>query len=1631
MPDAWNGGVFVADTLQKAGSGSYFQGASLTSFTALGGVNGVGYKEDGTAGFQGTEAVIRDLDADLVYTSAPDFLVDGDGSTTSGPGSVDPAIDIGGVLVPMRDNVAQGNRAVCTNSLTAPTAVRRDTDGNCTNGGGTNGTYILGTSATPATIEVTAAWTFASATAMGGDGDTNYDLGEDIFIENFAGELTYSASADANVYTTAGMTAGNPLANFAADCDGAGAGTQACKFTGTAPIDASRSIYIDQGTAGGAAPNNVLDRQQDQLTGLGIQNNGTAVNATDIAAVKVWRESGGTSGFQSATDVFLGVMSVNSVNDKEWRINGLTEIIAIGGTRFYVTVDTAAGPTNNSTLQMLIPVYTDAGGDGVATQNGDVGIFVASANDGPTDAIVLNQALQVIDTVAPVLTQFTPVPTPTNDTTPDYSFTSSEAGTLTYGGDCASVTTAATAGLNTVTFNSLSAGDHSNCTILATDSAGNVSLQLTVSTFTIDLTPPTAAEVTPVPTFTNDNTPDYTFSTSEAGTVTYGGDCASSTLSVPLGNSTITLNPLGQGLHNNCTLRVTDVAGNPGNVLALSPFTVDLDAPVISETMPVPLVTNNQTPSYTFESNEAGTISYGGSCSGTTTAATSGSNTIIFNSLPDGLYNNCTLRVTDPATNQSNLLSVSAFTVHTERPFITNVTSTNSNGSHYPGENILIAVTFDENVFVTGVPRILLETGDADEYAIFVSGSGTSTLIFDYHILVGNTSEDLSYIDANSFELNGGAINDYASNQALLTLPVPGSPGSLSANKDLRILPAAPDTTAPRVNDVFSLTANGSYAQGQTITLQLHWSENVVVSGDPQLTLNTSPTPAVATYQSGSGGHMLIFTFSVGPDMRTYDLDYANTGSLSLSGGSIKDFANNDADLTLPVPGEIGSLSANSNIIIDSITPLISETTPILTFTNDSTPDYVFTSDEPGTIIYGGGCSSVINTAIIGANVITFNSLADGTYGACTIRLRDSAGNLSAILNVSPFTVNTTIPRAINITSSNSNGLYGRNAAINIQISFDEVIEVTGTPKLILETGSTDAMASYQSGSGSTTLVFGYTVATGENAARLDYRDSSSLIFNGGTIEDQANNSATLSLPEPGAAGSLSANKNLEIHTVPPVLFEAIPIYTPTTDSTPTYTFNSSEDGTITYSGPCASDTTTAVVGDNSITFRTLPYGNYNTCQLIVTDPAGNVSSSLSISAFTIRPRPSSPGVLLIQSLHIQTFANPESLAAEGQEVTYRYQVTNNGTEHLHNVVVTDSACKPVVYNGGDVDADGALDFNEVWEFSCLATLDTSTRSTATAVAEQSGRSIQDTSEIFVPVAEDNVPAAISLEKTVIPNVVPTPGGEVIFTYKVSNPATTHLENIQLIDELCAPLNYLGGDNDNDKRLDFDETWLYSCTKTISTPITNKAFVIAVSSRGQQVSDEATVSISVGQPGEDIHPGDELEPGVERLAQLGLPVHALVKTMDSSTVFYLAADGLAHPFFNAKTFFSWYCDFNDVKLIADSLLAQVPLGAYVNYAPGSLIKVPENPMVYAVSGDSVLHWIENELVAAEIYGEAWNRLIYDVASLDGYTLGNDFKQKSDFDPTAVRQAVTFPSDIMDIVDYTPSLPGEGLVCEDQ
>ena len=277
---------------------------------------------------------------------------------------------------------------------------------------------------------------------------------------------------------------------------------------------------------------------------------------------------------------------------------------------------------------------------------------------------------------------------------------------------------------------------------------------------------------------------DYMASSSITTSNFYLKDSSSNTItsSVSYSGVTATLTP-SSNLSENSTIsatlttNVTDIAKNAlASNYSWSFTTGDFTAPIVAEVTAVTTPTSDTTPSYTFSSTEAGTITYGGSCSSSTTAATTDNNTIDFSSLNDGTYNDCTIKVTDNSNNAGNTLPVTSFTVDTTGPTVTSVSSNTSNGSYNASDNISVTVTFNETVYVdnsNGNPRIQLETGTTDQYATYSSGSSSNVLVFNYIVQSGDTSSDLDYKASNSFSLNSGTIRDNLSNfSTTLTLPL-------------------------------------------------------------------------------------------------------------------------------------------------------------------------------------------------------------------------------------------------------------------------------------------------------------------------------------------------------------------------------------------------------------------------------------------------------------------------------------------------------------------------------------------------------------------------------------------------------------------------------------------------------------------------------------------------------------------------------------------------------------------------------------------------------------------------------------------------------------------------------------------
>jgi ELWxxDGT repeat protein len=150
-----------------------------------------------------------------------------------------------------------------------------------------------------------------------------------------------------------------------------------------------------------------------------------------------------------------------------------------------------------------------------------------------------------------------------------------------------------------------------------------------------------------------------------------------------------------------------------------------------------------------------------------------------------------------------------------------------------------------------------------------------------------------------------------------------------------------------------------------------------------------------------------------------------------------------------------------------------------------------------------------------------------------------------------------------NVTATTADGTYGIGATINITATFSEAVTITGTPQLQLETGTTDQLANYTTGSGTPTLTFNYTVQPGDTTLDLQYLTTTALALNGGAIKDSVNIDADLNLPALASLESLGGSTALVIDGIAPTV-TSITRKTPTT----TLTNSNSVIYTVSFSEP-------------------------------------------------------------------------------------------------------------------------------------------------------------------------------------------------------------------------------------------------------------------------------------------------------------------------------------------------------------------------------------------------------------------------------------------------------------------------------
>lgn len=130
-----------------------------------------------------------------------------------------------------------------------------------------------------------------------------------------------------------------------------------------------------------------------------------------------------------------------------------------------------------------------------------------------------------------------------------------------------------------------------------------------------------------------------------------------------------------------------------------------------------------------------------------------------------------------------------------------------------------------------------------------------------------------------------------------------------------------------------------------------------------------------------------------------------------------------------------------------------------------------------------------------------------------------------------------------------------------------------------------------------------------------------------------------------------------------------------------------------------------------------------------------------------------------------------------------------------------------------------------------------------------------------------------------------------------------------------------------------------------------------------------------------------------------------VKSPSFDTVYWVDADMVRHPFWDAQTYFTYEDSFDVIVEVSDATLPTLTLGSSMLPKAGVvLVKIQSDDRVYALEEDgdeTELRWIADENIAVDSYGDDWADYVIDidVTLFTKFTIGTDVWMEEEIDTT--------------------------------
>jgi hypothetical protein len=362
-------------------------------------------------------------------------------------------------------------------------------------------------------------------------------------------------------------------------------------------------------------------------------------------------------------------------------------------------------------------------------------------------------------------------------------------------------------------------------------------------------------------------------------------------------------------------------------------------------------------------------------------------------------------------------------------------------------------------------------------------------------------------------------------------------PADVTSADQTTVAPNFPGATLSTV-----LPQDGWKKLGDDLDISLLFPLPINVTNSPYIEAQIGNNTRRFYYYSGDGTSQLIFRYTVtAADLDTNGITFAS--SIELNGGSLT--YSPSVSLTAAVPTEL--TISPSMIRVDGIVPYLSQVTAptggnyasnqllkyYLAFSEKVTVNGVPTFNvnlTSGTVAAGYRSGSGTKTLQFAYLLQPADSDIDGFTSGTVLSLNsltgktitDEAGNsVSAATyatNSTNILINVTQP-IITLVTPPAATTYTVGQQLDFVVTFSQAVNVTGNPALPINLNTGTVLASYLSGSGTTSLTFRYTVLTNH----VD-NDGISLVspmqLNAGTIKNLVGTqNAALIYTVPSTAG--------------------------------------------------------------------------------------------------------------------------------------------------------------------------------------------------------------------------------------------------------------------------------------------------------------------------------------------------------------------------------------------------------------------------------------------------------------------------------------------------------------------------------